>query len=153
MPSAADHRDFADALAAAILATRSDAIIAADRAGSITYWNPGATRIFGFAREEALGQSLDIIIPQQLRARHWAGYRRVMETGKSHYGEGQLLSVPALDKSGARLSLEFTIVLLTGPTGTVSGIAAILRDVTPRFEEMRALRRKLKDAQGPTGQG
>ena len=70
----------------AILATASDAIIATDRTGTISFWNPGASRIFGFTADEAVGSSLDLIVPDNLRARHWAGFNRVMETGESHYG-------------------------------------------------------------------
>ena len=83
----------------ALLQTSSDAIVVSDAEGRIGFWNPGATRIFGFDAAEAVGQSLDLIIPEKLRARHWQGYRQVMETGQSRYGEGDLLSVPALTKS------------------------------------------------------
>jgi PAS domain-containing protein len=102
----------------AILGTVSDAIIATDADGFISFWNPGAIRIFGFTSEEAVGSSLDLIIPESLRARHWAGYDRVMVTGESHYDKGQK------------------------PVGT----AAILRDVTKRFEEARELRRQLTES-------
>jgi PAS domain S-box-containing protein len=129
----------------AILGTPSDAIIATDADGRITFWNPGATRIFGFTSEEAVGSSLDLIIPEALRARHWAGYTRVMATGESHYGQGDLLSVPGLTKDGRRISVEFTIILLHVGRELV-GTAAILRDVTKRFEELRELRRQLKTA-------
>lgn len=130
-------------LADAILSSASDAIIATDRDGMIRFWNPGAARIFGFADDEALGRSLDLIIPDNLRARHWEGYARVMETGESRYGHGDLLSVPALTKDGRRISVEFTIVILRDERGRPAGTAAVLRDVTERFEETRALRRKL----------
>jgi PAS domain S-box-containing protein len=129
-------------LAQALLQSMSDAIIASDSAGTITFWNPGAERIFGFSGSEAIGQSLDLIIPERLRARHWAGYTQVMGTGESRYGHGALLSVPALRKDGTRLSIEFTIVPLKDEAGAMIGMAAILRDVTARFEEMRALRQK-----------
>ena len=88
----------------AVLKTASDAIIATDRAGIINFWNPAADRIFGFMTDEAIGRSLDLIIPHNLQARHWAGFNRVMETGDSHYGQGDLLAVPALTKSGQRIS-------------------------------------------------
>jgi PAS domain S-box-containing protein len=125
-----------------LLQTMSDAIVGSDRDGRITFWNPGAERIFGFSRAEAIGESLDLIIPERLRARHWAGYTEVMRTGESRYGHGDLLSVPALRKDGTRLSIEFTIVPLKDEAGAMTGMAAILRDVTARFEEMRALRQK-----------
>ena len=132
-------------LGTAILATASDAIIATDRLGVINFWNPGATRIFGFMPGEAIGQSLDLIIPENLRARHWHGYQRVMETGESRYGAGQLLSVPGLTKDGRRISVEFTIVMLRDREDRPAGTAAILRDVTDRFEEIRKLKRKLAE--------
>src|SRR6516162_11696963 len=120
-----------------------DAIIYADADGMIRRWNRGATRIFGFTEAEALGRSLDIIIPENLRERHWQGYRATMRTGQSRYGAGQILSVPAVRKDGARVSVEFTIVPFTDKTGQMIGIAAIMRDATERFEELRALRRQL----------
>jgi PAS domain S-box-containing protein len=133
-------------IAQALLSTRSDAVVAADPDGIIRFWNPGAERIFGHSQAEAIGQSLDIIIPERLRQRHWDGYRHTMATGQSRYGEGEMLSVPALTKDGATISVEFTIVPLTSDGGQMTGIIAIMRDATKRFEEMRALRRKLADA-------
>ena len=130
-------------LGEALLHSTSDAIIATDRDGRITFWNPGAERIFGFAAGEATGQSLDIIIPENLRARHWSGFRHTMATGTSRYGHGDLLSVPGLTKEGARISVEFTIVLLRDGTQAVTGTVAVMRDVTRRFEELRELKRRL----------
>lgn len=121
----------------------ADAIIYADAEGVIRLWNRGAARIFGFAEEETLGRSLEIIIPEGLRERHWQGYRATMRTGQSRYGDGQILSVPAVRKDGARISVEFTIVPFKGDTGEMIGIAAIMRDTTARFEELRALRRQV----------
>jgi PAS domain S-box-containing protein len=135
--------DFHSTVANAILTASADAIVAADRDGTIRLWSPGAERIFGHRSEAAIGQSLDLIIPEGLRARHWAGYRQVVETGESRYGEGDLLSVPGLHKDGRRISLEFTIVPLHGDDGHIAGMAAVMRDVTARFEEMRELKRKL----------
>ncbi len=132
-------------LADAMLAMESDAIIATDRAGIITFWNPGAARIFGFTADEVMGQSLDLIIPPNLRARHWDGFHRVMATGESHYGHGDLLSVPAQTKSGQRVSVEFTIAMLKDEAHRPAGTVAILRDVTKRFEEVRALKRQIAD--------
>jgi PAS domain S-box-containing protein len=126
-----------------VVADMPDAVVYADAEGTIRVWNRGAVRIFGFTEAEALGQSLDIIIPANLRERHWQGYRETMRTGRSRYADGQLLSVPAIRKDGARISVEFTIVPFTDETGRMIGIAAILRDATARFEEMRALRKEL----------
>lgn len=130
-------------LGEALLQSAADAVVATDRDGVITFWNPGAVRIFGFAADETIGQSLDIIIPENQRARHWAGYRQVMATGHSRYGEGETLSVPALRKDGGRLSIEFTIVPLKDEAGAMLGMASVLRDVTARFNEMRELRRRV----------
>jgi PAS domain S-box-containing protein len=132
-------------LADAILSTAADAILLADPDNIIRFWNPGATRIFGFSPEEAVGQPLDIIIPENLRARHNEGYAQTMTTGVTRYGSGDILAVPALTKDGRRISVEFTIVLLHGDDGKVSGIAAILRDVTERFQELRTLRRRIAE--------
>jgi len=130
-------------LADALLQSAGDAIVATDREGNITLWNAGATRIFGHSAAEAVGQSLDLIIPENQRARHWTGYNEVMRTGKSRYAEGAMLAVPALRKDGRRISLEFTIVPLKDATGAMQGIVAVLRDVTARFEELRDLRKRL----------
>src|SRR3954453_14469902 len=131
-----------DDLGNALLASASDAIIATDRDGRITFWNPGAERIFGFTAAEAPGQSLDLIIPENLRARHWSGFHHTMATGTSRYGHGDLLSVPGLTRDGRRISVEFTIVILRDGAGKVAGTVAVMRDVTKRFEEVRDLRRK-----------
>ena len=135
-------------LGEALLHSASDAIIATDRDGLITFWNPGAERIFGFTAAEAIGQSLDLIVPENLRARHWSGFRHTMATGTSRYGHGDLLSVPGLTREGARISVEFTIVLLRDGTQAVTGTVAVMRDVTKRFEEVRELKRRLAGAGG-----
>ena len=135
--------DLTHDLAETVLAAAADAIIAADREGLIRFWNAGAARIFGYSSEEALGQSLDLIIPERQRTRHWEGYREVMKTGQSRYDHGDLLSVPSHRKDGTRISVEFTIIPLKDAQGAMSGMAAILRDVTKRFEEMRHLRHRL----------
>jgi len=129
----------------ALLQTSSDAIVVSDADGRIVFWNPGAARIFGFDATEAQGQSLDLIIPEKLRGRHWQGFHRVMTTGQSRYGEGDLLSVPALTKDGRRISVEFTIVMLRDDHGTAIGMASIMRDSTARFEEMKSLRRRISE--------
>ncbi len=129
--------------AAALVAGMSDALVYADADGTIRAWNRGAVRIFGFAEAEAVGRSLDIIIPANLRERHWQGYRETMRTGLTRYGDGQLLSVPAVRKDGARISVEFTIVPFTDASGQMTGIAAIMRDATSSFEELRELRKQV----------
>jgi PAS domain S-box-containing protein len=120
----------------------SDAIVYADSEGRIAFWNKGAERIFGFAASEAIGKSLDIIIPENLRKRHWDGFEETVRTGKSRYAAGALLAVPALRKDGARISVEFTILPFRDRRDRILGIAATLRDVTKQFEEMKVLRKE-----------
>jgi len=126
--------------AVTLLQSMSDAVVYADVNGRIQYWNAAAERMFGYSAADALNQSLDIIIPVSLRGRHWAGYNKTMQTGATRYGAGDLLSVPAIRKDGLRISVEFTIVPFLNESGKLLGIAAIMRDVTRRFEEMKALR-------------
>lgn len=134
--------------ATTLLADMPDAVIYADAGGVIRFWNSGAQRMFGFSASETVGQSLDIIIPASLHERHWTGFHATMRTGQSRYGAGDLLSVPALRKDGTRISVEFTIVPFHGADGTMTGIAAVMRDVTARFNELRMLRRQVQTLSG-----
>jgi PAS domain S-box-containing protein len=131
-----------DELCRRLVTDAADAIVYADHDGVIRYWNGAAERLFGFGSAEAVGRSLDIIIPERLRDRHWEGYRRTMATGTSRYQSGALLSVPAVKKDGSQISVEFTIVTVTGNDGRLLGIGAIMRDVTERFNELKELRRR-----------
>jgi PAS domain S-box-containing protein len=128
----------------ALVAGTDHAVIVAGVDGLIRFWNPAAEAMFGHSRDEAVGQSLDLIIPEKLRGRHWDGYRRVMETGETEYG-GRTLAVPALRSDGTRISVEFTATLLRDAAGAIDGIGAILRDVTAQWEERRALNRRLAE--------
>lgn len=125
-----------------------EAIVYADAEGRIRFWNRGAERIFGYREAEALGCSLDIIIPERQRERHWAGYAETMRSGQTRYGAGAVLAVPALRKDGSRVSIKFTIVPFRDASGRMVGIAAIMRDVTRRFEELKALRKELAALRG-----
>jgi PAS domain S-box-containing protein len=120
-----------------------DAIIAADPEGRILSWNPAAERIFGFAAGEALGQTLDLIIPERFRTRHWDGYKQVMRTGQTKYG-ADVLRVPARHKDGRPLSIAFTVALLSRAEGQVEASAAIVRDETSRWNEERSMRERLR---------
>ena len=122
-----------------------DAIIYADTGGMIRFWNHGAERIFGFSEEDALGRSLDIIIPENLRKRHWDAFLETMRTGITGYGAGDVLAVPALRKDGTPVSIEFSILPFRDKEGRMLGVAAILRDVTKRFEELKSLRKEVAD--------
>ncbi len=132
-----------ETLAQQITAATPDAVIFADRDGVVRLWNAGAENMFGYSAAEALGQTLDLIIPERLRPRHWEGYRRVMETGVSRYSGSDLLAVPAVRKDGVRISLEFSIALVCDSEGRVVGAGAILRDVTKRWREEKALKERL----------
>jgi PAS domain S-box-containing protein len=128
-----------------------DAIIAADTSGKIVLWNPAAERMFGFTAQEALGQTLDLIIPQRFRDRHWSGYRQVMLTGSSKYGT-EVLRVPALHRDGRPLSIAFTVGLLPDRDGKTAAIAAIVRDETARWNEEREMRRRLSELEQQLGE-
>jgi PAS domain S-box-containing protein len=131
-------------LATRIVAGAADAVIFTDREGRIRLWNAGAERIFGFGAAEALGKSMDLIIPERLRPRHWQNWDKVMETGVTRYVT-DVLAVPALRKDGAPLSIEFTIQLVRDGEGRILGPAAIVRDVTARFQREKELRAKVKE--------
>ncbi|MBP2232688.1 PAS domain S-box-containing protein [Azospirillum agricola] len=129
---------------AQLVAAIGDAVIVSDTQGAITLWNAAAERMFGFTQAEALGQSLDLIIPERQRQRHWDGYDKTMRTGLTRYGN-DVLRVPALHKDGHALSIAFTVALLRKPDGSVDTIVAVVRDETARFAEDRKLRRRLAD--------
>jgi PAS domain S-box-containing protein len=129
-------------LCRSIVADSRDAIIFADREGIIRLWNRGAEEMFGFPAAAALGQSLEIIIPENLRARHSEGYRRVMASGDTKYAQ-DLLAVPARRRDGTRLSVEFTVVLVRGEKGEILGTGAIIREVTARWQRDKKLRERL----------
>jgi len=132
-------------LARALVENMPDALVVSDREGIIRFWNAAAERIFGFSAQEALGESLDIITPEPLRARHWEGYRNTMRTGRTRYGAGDILSVPALRRDGSRISVQFSIMPIHSEDGELAAIAAIMRDVTREFEERRKLREALRE--------
>lgn len=135
-----------------IVEDASDAVIYADRDGVIRLWNAGAQAVFGYQPEEALGQTLDLIIPERLRERHWEGFHGAMATGTTRSGR-DLLAVPAVGKDGGRISVEFSIVMLRDAAGEPLGVAAILRDVTKRWQEQRQLRQRLAALEATSGPG
>ncbi|GJE18208.1 PAS domain-containing protein [Methylobacterium marchantiae] len=121
-----------------------DAIVVSDAEGAIVVWNAAAERIFGFSHAEAIGRSLDLITPERQRQRHWDGYAKTMRTGVTRYGT-EVLRVPAIHKDGRSLSIAFTVGLLHGPDGTVTGILAIIRDETKRWNDERQMRKRLTE--------
>ena len=124
-----------------------DAIIVVDADEKIVLWNPAATRIFGFSEKEALGNTLDLIIPERHRQRHNEGCRKSMDTGITKYGTS-LLKVPALHQNGSMLSIAFTVGMLFDEHQKVNGIVAVIRDETERFAEERALKKRIADLEG-----
>lgn len=138
-----DPQPITDDDLAGLVRTLADAVVIADGEGTITFWNDAAARLFGWPPDQAIGEPLDIIIPERLRARHQAGYRQTMATGQTRYGE-RLLEVPALHRDGRTLSIAFTVTLLQAPgADRPHAIAAVLRDDTERWQEQRRLRRDL----------
>jgi len=134
--------DLPDEMFRWIVDAMPEAVVYSDREGIIRLWNRGAETIFGYRREDALGQTLDLIIPERWRARHWEGYRTVMRTGVTRYGR-EVLAVPASRSDGRQISIEFSIILPRDPDGQVLGAVAIVRDVTTRWEQEQALRKRL----------
>ncbi len=131
-----------DSLLKQLVNDSPDAILVSDREGIIRFWNSGAEQIFGHSSVEAVGQSLDLIIPENLRARHWAGYRQVIASGETKYKTG-LLSSPGVRKDGSRVSLEFSMILLRDDAGRMQGCASIMRDVTERWKKEKEMKERL----------
>ena len=130
-----------------IVDNAGDAVIFGDVEGKVRLWNAGAERIFGFRADEIVGKSMDLIIPENLRERHWEGYDETMRTGRTQYSRN-LLAVPAIRKDGTRISIEFTIVLVRGQDGKLLGPATVLREVTARWNQDKELRKRLAVLEG-----
>ena len=130
-------------LAGRVLDGSPDAILICDPAGTVRYWNAAAERVFGFPVNEALGVSMSLIIPERLRARHWAAWEATMRTGITRYGDGQLLAVPALHKDGRQISIEFSIQLVKDAGGLIEWVVAVIRDVTERYHHEKAQQTRL----------
>jgi len=142
MQSNIDYRQLVEAV--------GDAVMAADASGAITLWNPACQRMFGYTEAEALGKSLDIIIPQRQQQRHWDGYAQTMASGKTKYGT-TVLRVPAVHKDGHTLSIAFSVALLFTPEQKVASIVAVVRDESAKFAEERALRKRLTELEMQVG--
>jgi PAS domain S-box-containing protein len=129
-----------------------DAVIVADAHEKIVLWNAAATRIFGYSEEEALGNTLDLIVPERQRQKHTEGYSKSMETGTTRYGT-TLLKVPAKHKDGRTLSIAFTVGMLFDEKNQAKGVAAVIRDETERFAEERALKKRLSELENQSIRG
>ena len=119
-----------------ILDDVADALIYADRSGTIMRWNRASTAVFGFSAEEALGQSLDLIIPEHLRAAHWKGFDAALESGTMKLA-GRPTLTRAQHKDGRKLYIEMTFALVKDAGGAVLGSVAMARDVTERVMRER----------------
>jgi PAS domain S-box-containing protein len=128
-------------LADLILDQVADAVIYADRSGTIIRWNRASTALFGYSAEEALGQRVELIIPDHLRAAHWSGFDAAMTKGATKL-QGRPTLTRALHKNGRRLYVEMSFAIVKGDTeNEVLGAVAVARDVTERVERERAASR------------
>lgn len=128
----------------AIVEQSTDAVILSDREGAILIWNRGAERVFGYGVQEALGQSLDLIIPERMRAAHWKGFRRAVESGKTKYG-GKVMTTRSVHKDGRTLYVDLSFSLVDDGAGELAGVLATGRDCTERYLVDKALRAKVQD--------
>lgn len=138
--------------AAAMLEAIGDALIVSDAEGKVIVWNPAAQRLFGWSAAEAIGQSMDMIIPERLRKRHWEGYDKSMQTGQTRYAH-DVLRVPAVDKAGRAMSIAFTVFMLFGPDGKPSACGSVIRDETERFAQDRELRKRVGELEARLAAG
>jgi len=137
---------------AAVVAAIGDAVIVSDVQGNVTVWNPAAERLFGWTAAEALGQSMEMIIPERLRKRHWEGYDKSMQTGQTRYAH-DVLRVPAVDKAGRAMSIAFTVFMLFGPDGKPNACGSVIRDETERFAQDRELRKRVTELEAKLAAG
>jgi PAS domain S-box-containing protein len=137
---------------AAVVAAIGDAVIVSDAQGNVIVWNPAAVRLFGWTAAEALGQSMEMIIPERLRKRHWEGYDQSMQTGQTRYAH-DVLRVPAVDKAGRAMSIAFTVFMLFGPDGKPSACGSVIRDETERFAQDRELRKRVAELEARLAAG
>ena len=148
MTESADH----DWLCRKIVENSPMAILFADREGKIRLWNSGAETVFGYTAKEALGQSLDLIVPERQRQRHWEGWEKVMASGVTKYGRDPL-AVPAMRKDGSRISIEFNVVLVRDDSGELAGVAAMVQDVTARWQKQKELNARLAALEAKAKEG
>ena len=148
MTESADH----GWLCRKILENSPMAVLFADREGKIRLWNSGAETVFGYTEKEALGQSLDLIVPERQRQRHWEGWDNVMASGVTKYGRDPL-AVPAMRKDGSRISIEFNVVLVRADSGELAGVAAMVQDVTARWQKQKEMNARLATLEAQAKEG
>jgi PAS domain S-box-containing protein len=125
----------------------ADGIIFADRSGAIRLWNAGAQAIFGYAADEVIGQSLNVIIPERLRSAHWAAFDRAVETGQTKYGR-QAMTTRSMHKDGSKLYVDLSFALVKDNASEVLGSVAMARDITKRQLAETELRRRVAELEG-----
>jgi PAS domain S-box-containing protein len=138
----AEHPFSAAVRLAAIVESSDDAIIGKDINGVITSWNRGAERIFGYPASEALGASLDLIIPERFRRAHWEGFQRAIDTGRTKYAD-RVLTTRSAHRDGSKLYVDLSFGLVTDDKGAILGALAIGRDCTARYVADAALKARL----------
>jgi PAS domain S-box-containing protein len=136
----------------AMVAAIGDAVVVGDREGRVVVWNPAAERMFGWSEAEAMGQRMDMIIPERLRQRHWEGFDQSMATGQTRYAH-DVLRVPAVNKVGDAMSIAFTVFMLYDDDGKVTACGSVIRDETQRFAEDRELKRRLRELEAQVKAG
>lgn len=130
-----------------IVRQTSEAIVFADRDGVIRIWNRGAEALFGFTAAEAVGSSLDIIIPERFRRAHWEGFERAIVQGHTEHG-GQIRTTRAVHRDGRKIYVDMSFGLVTDTDGAVLGSVAMARDATARRETEAALRARMAGQAG-----
>lgn len=140
----ADQDPFPLLLAADILHAIADAVIYADSRGIIRSWNPGAEALFGHPAPAAVGKSLDLIIPEHLRAAHWRGFERALAQGATRHGRQALLT-RAVSASGEALYVDMSFAIVRDGEGRVLGSVAVARNATERVREARRLKQRLAE--------
>ena len=152
-PSAAGEHETPGAvdlvLYRAIVEQLPDAIVVADRAGLILVWNRAAASLFGFSATEAIGRSLDIIIPERFRAAHWEGFHRAVASGRTRLGS-QVRTTRSVHKLGHRLYVDLSFGLVANAAGAVVGSMAVARDCSARYEAEKALKNRLAELEART---
>ena len=138
------------ALSRALVEHLADALIFADRDGRIRAWNAGAEAVFGYPAGEVLGRRLDLLIPERLRPAHWAAFDVAVETGRMKYGRDSM-TTRSLHRDGSDLYIDLSFALVRDEAGEVLGSVAVARDITGRFQQEKAMRKRLAELEAQLG--